>query len=466
MKMKKVIVIAMILCLSIEFAKADFTFGEPVNLGSPINTSSNEATLCLSADDLQMYISSNRPGTYGIGDIWVSARATINDNWTNPENLGSVVNSSFPDTVEYISPDGLELYFDAFNRPGGKGGWDIWRTVRASKNDPWSEPTNLGTPFNTSNDDWRACISPDGLNFYFVSTRPGGYGGADIWAASRPTTEDPWGEITNPGQPVNGSSDDSGPCFLRDGLTFLFQSTRSGGHGSFDLWMTTRRTIDDDWNAPVNLGPTVNTTSDEILPAISADGSIVYFCSPRPGGQGAWDIYQAPIIPVVDLNSDGIIDSADMCIMIDHWGENYPMCDIGPMPLGDGVVDVEDLIVLAEHLFEVYPSAKTVDVSEADNGGQIEVELGKLLVVMLESNPSTGYQWELIKKNESILKQFGQTEFKPSETYSPQVVGAGGWDIFHFKAVSAGQTTLELVYHRSWEEAEPLKTFSIQVIVN
>jgi inhibitor of cysteine peptidase len=134
-------------------------------------------------------------------------------------------------------------------------------------------------------------------------------------------------------------------------------------------------------------------------------------------------------------------------------------------PGGDGVVDVEDLVVIAEHLFEVYPSAETVDVNEADNGGQVEVESGKLLVVTLESNPSTGYRWELIENNESILKQFGQAEYKPAETSDPPVVGAGGWEIFRFKAVSAGQMALELVYHRSWEDAEPLKTFSIQVTV-
>ena len=56
--------------------------------------------------------------------------------------------------------------------------------------------------------------------------------------------------------------------------------------------------------------------------------------------------------PLVDFNCDGIVDAGDVCIMIDHWGENYPLCDIGPTPLGDGIVDVKDLIVLAEHLFE------------------------------------------------------------------------------------------------------------------
>ncbi len=58
------------------------------------------------------------------------------------------------------------------------------------------------------------------------------------------------------------------------------------------------------------------------------------------------------VIPIVDFNGDGIVDSADMCIMVDHWGEDHSLCDIGPMPWGDGIVDVQDLIVLSEHLFD------------------------------------------------------------------------------------------------------------------
>jgi N-acetylneuraminic acid mutarotase len=60
--------------------------------------------------------------------------------------------------------------------------------------------------------------------------------------------------------------------------------------------------------------------------------------------------------PFVDFNGDEIVDSADLCIMVDHWGEDYSFCDIFPMPWGDGIVDVEDLKVLAEHLFEeIFP---------------------------------------------------------------------------------------------------------------
>ncbi|MHC4206701.1 MAG: Kelch repeat-containing protein [Planctomycetota bacterium] len=168
-------------------------------------------------------------------------------------------------------------------------------------------------------------------------------------------------------------------------------------------------------------------------------------------------------VPSPDFNGDGIVDSADMCMMIDYWGTDEPSYDIAPPPFGDGIIDVQDLIVLAEHLFYVYPWAETVEVNEDNDGGQVELELGKLLIVTLESNPSTGYRWERVENNESILKQLGQSRFMPSESGRLPKVGAGGWEIFRFKAVSAGQMTLELVYHRSWEDAEPLKTFSIQV---
>jgi hypothetical protein len=89
--------------------------------------------------------------------------------------------------------------------------------------------------------------------------------------------------------------------------------------------------------------------------SISADGLSLFFGSNRPGGYGSGDIWQVPIIPVVDFNVDGIVDSADMIIMVDNWGTDNSLCDIGPMPWGDGIVDVQDLIVLAEHLFEEIP---------------------------------------------------------------------------------------------------------------
>ena len=144
----------------------------------------------------------------------------------------------------------------------------------------------------------------------------------------------------------------------------------------------------------------------------------------------------------------------------------YHLCDIGLTLFGDGIIDVDDLIVFAEHLFEEYPPAESVEVNEDDNGGQFELERGQILVVTLESNPSTGYKWELTEQDKSILLQLGEVEFKSSDTGDPPTVGAGGWEVFRFRAVNAGQMPLLFFYHRSWEDAEPLSTFSIQVTVN
>lgn len=61
-----------------------------------------------------------------------------------------------------------------------------------------------------------------------------------------------------------------------------------------------------------------------------------------------------PETPTVDFNEDGVVDCADICIMTNHWQENYPLCDVAPPPFGDGIVDAQDLLYLSDHLFEDY----------------------------------------------------------------------------------------------------------------
>jgi hypothetical protein len=155
---------------------------------------------------------------------------------------------------------------------------------------------------------------------------------------------------------VNSTWESYCPAISADGLVLFFCSDRDPGEGRRDLWMTRRSTIDGPWSEPVNLGPTINGDRWENQTEISPDGRSLLFCSNRREGRvGGHDIWQASIDPVVDLNGDGIVDAADMVIVVDHWGTDISLCDIGPMPWGDGVVDVEDLIVLAEHLFEEFP---------------------------------------------------------------------------------------------------------------
>jgi len=347
-------------------ARADFTFVEPTLFDEPVNSSEIEYFNCISADGLEVYI--EKPVRWGIKagnwDLYVSRRATTKDPWPVPENLGPTVNGPISDICASLSNDDLELYFSG-RRAGGYGRQDLWVTTRDSKDSDWGPPVNLGPPINTSSNDLTPWIAQDGLELYFSSARPGGYGDHDIWVATRVTPNDEWGEPVNLGPPVNTDAAEYYPCLSPDGLLLFFSDWdnpsygfRPGGHGYSDMWMTRRKSIADPWEEPVNLGPGINTSAFDCQPRLSPDGSVLYFTSTRPDRAIYFentDIYQAPIIPIVDFNGDRIVDAADMCIMVDHWGTDNSLCDIGPMPWGDGVVDVQDLIVLAEHLFEELP---------------------------------------------------------------------------------------------------------------
>ncbi len=331
-------------------ANADFTFGDPVNLGPVANSEYDDQLPCISADGLELYFMSRRPGGVGDWDIWVARRETTHDPWEEPANLGPVVNSSGEDWAPCISADGLELYFEA-NRPGGHGGTDILVTVRATTDEPWGEPVNLRPFVNSSSRDGGPSISSDGLELYFKSTRPGGYGGEDLWVSQRPTKGEPWSSPVNLGSTVNGPAWDRGPSISADGLLLFFGSPRADGYGGEDLWLTSRATKDAAWGEPINLGPSINTAYHEDGPSIPGDGRTLYFSDyhtdPRPGGNGGSDLWQVSIQPVVDFNGDGRVEGEEVLTLADRWGTDDSLCDIGLMPWGDGIVDLQDVIALA-----------------------------------------------------------------------------------------------------------------------
>ena len=348
----------------VQNANADFTFGESTNLGIVVNGQFDEMNPSISADGLELYFMSRRPGGFSNFDIWVTKRASLSDSWGEPVNLGPTVNSSKSNWEPCISADGLELYFSA-NRSGNLGGVDLWVAVRPTKKDPWGNPVNLGPTVNSATNDGCPCISFDGLELYFRSLRSGGYGYHDLYVSKRQTKDEPWCNPENLGSIVNSMEYEGHPSISADGLVLFFNSDRFNESRGWDrdIFLTRRETKDSAWGEPVILGPSINTIYYEDSPSISADGRTLYFSEPEdkifhPGGHGGADLYQAAVTPIVDLNGDGIVDSADMCIKVDNWGTDKPLCDIGPMPWGDGIVDVEDLKILAEHLFEEIPPAE------------------------------------------------------------------------------------------------------------
>jgi hypothetical protein len=348
--------ICVLLGLAIPAARGDFALGEPVNLKSviPVLDPMHENIDCLSSDGLEIYVESDRPGGYGSMDLWVLRRASIDADWSPPENLGPAVNGPGRDNVCSISADGLMLYFNS-DRPGGYGAMDIYMTARATRNAPWGQAVNLGPKINVpSTANGGPWISANGLELYFVSfDKAGGYGGWDIYVTRRATVNDPWGTPANLGPVVNSACQEVDESLSPDGLILLFSdhqfadAPRPGGYGGADMWMARRASLAAPWQTPVNLGPKVNSDAHEIAPRLSPDGHLLYFATLR---DSTWDNWQAPVIPIVDFNGDGQVDEKDLLVMIEHWGQDYPLCDIGPFGWGDGTVDLQDLTVLAEYM--------------------------------------------------------------------------------------------------------------------
>ena len=122
-------------------ARADFTFGQPVNIQSdfPFLDIATDSVDCFSADGLEMYFDSPRAGGQGNLDIWVSKRASIQDDWGPPENLGATINSASADGGASISADGLSLYSTRDVGPAGR----LYVAKRATKQDNWGTDNKL-----------------------------------------------------------------------------------------------------------------------------------------------------------------------------------------------------------------------------------------------------------------------------------------------------------------------------------
>ena len=266
----------------------------PVNLAR-VNSLHMDAQPSISSDQLTLYFMSNRPGGVGSQDIWVSQRASTNDLWGIPRNLGSTVNSVHTEGGPMISADGTELYFYS-DRPGGCGNRDIWVATRSDPTDAfsWNPPTNPGCKLNSAFVDSGPFFFADpatGLSsLYLGSTRAYGrnaYDNFDIYTSIRDK-----GEF---GAPVRNlkiisNSHDSGVSLSSDGLEMFYHSERPDGTNQ-DIWYSTRETLSDEWSIPLNIGGGVNTPYTEHAPDLTRDGNVLYFDSNRPGTRGLRDIY-------------------------------------------------------------------------------------------------------------------------------------------------------------------------------
>ena len=105
---------------------------------------------------------------------------------------------------------------------------------------------------------------------------------------------------------------------------------------------------------------------------------------------------------------------------------------------------------------------QNIQIDATQQVGEMDMRVGDTLELSFESNPTTGYQWEVVELNQAVLRQLGEEYVAPAT----DLLGAAGKEVFRFEAVSPGETLLKLVYHRPFEpEVPPEQTYQVNIIV-
>lgn len=290
------------------------------NLGKALNTTFNEHSPVVDINENQIIFTSNRKNSRiaeGLEGLYYSLWRE--GKWLPAKRISGDL-AQYDNTASVsISSDGKTLLLYAYN---GKSG-DLYYSL--NKKGRWETPVKYPAPINSSHNETHASLSTDEQTIYFTSDRPGGYGGKDIYLSRKlPTGE--WGPAQNLGPIVNTASDEESPFIMADGRTLYFASEGHENMGGFDIFKTQTDGLGS-WSVPTNIGYPVNTPGDDIFYCPTADGLRVYFASTREGTTGNADIF------LIEYPSETEERQAVVSGFVYH-GNN--------IPAGDAIITVEN----------------------------------------------------------------------------------------------------------------------------
>jgi Tol biopolymer transport system component len=213
--------------------------------------------------------------------------------WSTPVNLGPSMNTTNNERHSAISADLLTIFFVS-DRPRGFGGFDLWVAQRANRNADWGPAENLGPNTNTSQDEFTPELSPDGHWLFFATSGLESKNNLQIYASFRSDTNDNlgWGPPMNLGKGINSGHPNGDPSMFIDPQTGLAK-----------LYFARLDRDSDDWNIyQSSQGPDgtfgdavpvteLNTRYRETHPTVRRDGLEIIFTSNRPGSFGGLDLW-------------------------------------------------------------------------------------------------------------------------------------------------------------------------------
>ncbi|NQY12191.1 MAG: PD40 domain-containing protein [Flavobacteriales bacterium] len=287
---------------------------EIVNIGLPINSEQSDYVPLINGDETMMIFTSRRNGSTGdnvdfygenFEDIYVSKK--VEGNWGEPTKLNPTINGALHDAAVGLSADGNTLIIYRTNK--SQTGGDLYECDFVGSD--WSEPRLLGANVNSKWVETSASVSADGHTIYFASSRPGGYGGMDIYRVKK-MGNGVWAMPFNLGPTINTKYNDL-PSFIDpDNHTLYFQSEGHTTIGGYDIFVSTQ---DDKglWIEPENLGYPINTVNDDLHFELSSDGERGYYSTVSESGRGDQDIFviRMPYPPRLLTIVKGSIVTAD-----------------------------------------------------------------------------------------------------------------------------------------------------------
>lgn len=240
-----------------------------------LNSSADEYGAALSPDGLRLYYVSSRPGGVGGHDFWYATRERITDTvFSNPVNMGRSINTVINEGSLTIGADGMTIFFTGCNRPDGKGDCDLY-TARLD-GDRVVDVRNL-SEINSAWWEGQPSVTGDGRTLYFVRTDPSnGKQSMDIYSSTIGADER-WSTPVRLGDPINTSAQESSPAISRDGTVLYFASARTGGYGQNDFYVSQRTA--GAWGAPQHLGLPFNTAMDDRTITVTPSGLTAFIAA-------------------------------------------------------------------------------------------------------------------------------------------------------------------------------------------
>lgn len=247
----------------------------------------------VTADEQQLFFTRR----LGVGaddeDIVVSQKN--NGRWGLPVSISQKINSRSNEGSCSVSADGRYMIFVAGDINGHT---DLYETRKVG--DDWSQPTNLGSSINSPFWDSQPSLSADGKELYFVSARKGGVGGSDIWYSKKDSLGR-WMRAVNLGNTINTKFDEESPFIHVNNRNLFFASNGLPGFGGYDIYMSERGVSG--WQQPLNLGAPLNDYEDQFSFVVTSGGSTALYSLEEAGMKSK--IYQTSVPKEFQIKSKG-----------------------------------------------------------------------------------------------------------------------------------------------------------------